>query len=73
MITHGYLAPSAVQTGDAVVTLDRLSALGTFSVAITLDPVVSHRLRRLLALDVSGYAGGWRSLYAPLVYRVFAN
>lgn len=73
MITHGYLAPSTVQTGDAVVTLDRLSTLGTFSVTITLDPVMNHRLGRFLALDVSGYAGGWRSLHAPLVHRVFAN
>jgi len=40
---------------------------------VTFDPMMSHRLGRLFALDISGYTGGWRSLHAPLVYRVFAN
>lgn len=72
-IAHRYLAPSAVQAGNAVVALDRLPALGAFSVAITLDPVVNHRLGCLFALDVGRYAGGWRSLHAPLVHRILAN
>lgn len=34
---------------------------------------MSHCLGCLLALDISGYAGGWRSLHTPLVHSVFAN
>lgn len=72
-ITHSYLAPSAMQAGDTVVALDRFSALGTFSMTITFDPMMSHCLGRFFTLDISGYTGGWRSLYAPLVHRVLAN
>lgn len=71
--THGQLTPSAVQARDAIVTLDGLPALGAFPMAVPLDPMVRHRLRRLLALHVGGYARGWRPLNASFVDRVLAN
>lgn len=71
--THSQLTPSAMQARDTVVALDGLPALGTFTVTITLDPVMRHCLRRLLALHVRRYARSWRSLYTPLVDRILAN
>lgn len=62
-----------MQAGNAVVTLDRFSAFGTFPVTITFDPVMEHRLCRLFALDVSGYTGRRRSLHTSFVHRVLAN
>lgn len=71
--SHSQLAPSAVQAGNAVVTLDRLSTFGALPVTIPLDPMMDHRLRCLFTFHVGGYARGWRSLHASLVHRVFAN
>jgi hypothetical protein len=62
-----------VEPSDSVVGLDGTAALGAFGVAVALDPVVGHDLRRFLRLDVSADARGRRPLHAPLVHRVLAN
>lgn len=67
------VAPAAVQTADSIVALDGLLAAGALPVAVALDPVMRHRLRRLLRLDVRCDARSRRPLHAALVDRVLAD
>lgn len=71
--THCQLTPSAMQTRNPIVAFDSFSTFETFAVTISLDPMVRHRLRRLFAFHVGGYARGWCSLHAPFMDSVLAD
>ena len=61
------MTPATVETGNAVVTLDLLSAFGTLARGVSLDPMMQHLLRCPRRLDVGGDAGRRSALHASLV------
>ena len=67
------MAPSAVQSGDPVVALNLLPALGALGGRVALHPVVQHSLGRPGRLHIRGDARRWRPLYAAFVNCVLAN
>ena len=71
--TQSKVWSSSLQTCNAIVALDLLTAPRAFPRCVSLHPVVNHPLGRAGGFDVSGNARGWSSLHASLVHRVFAH
>lgn len=71
--THRHLTPTAMESGDSVVGLDRPTTFWTLGVTIAFDPMMSHNLCRFFRLDVRADARSRRPLNASFVYRILAN
>lgn len=69
------MAPTTGESGNAVIGLDPLAALGASSIAVALHPVVQQIASALglLRLDVGGDAGSGGMLHTALVDRILAD
>ena len=72
LITYCEMTPSAMESGNSIITFDLFPAFGTFSVRVPFNPMMKHLLCRSGWFNIGGDARRRSPLNASFVNRVLA-